>query len=868
MRIRPLLLLLAAVLCSVRASAWTHLYLRSDIDGCSWTNTTTHAFSMVGSNNNDWQLALTTVSSSDIRFRIFVTDDGGKEIYPSTDNVKPTAAGVQAAFDNGTHTAAFRIENSRAGLTYTIRATYSNGWRVSVLSPAGEYYAVFPDENVGNTLRHDAAVSITGHKAFRLTPGRNRNQATLDNDITSLNLKIDGLSGEQLRYDSQGRIRFYVYDAVSGRRYQPAADDRVSTATTAAYNGVDRYGVRNAEATGDAASTTHYYYVTRSDAGDLVRSLTLLFSTQNGSKTYHHNNGSTYTHTNANAVNNFTLNGNLLVGLITSRGYNTAFWNSHLAGKTLYLVGKMDGTNYHNGAQYPMTKLLYKGGRRYEAPFTGCSEAEADSIVFCRTVSKGQASWDDFFLSFASSDNIGTAQMWNRLLRPNVQDEMDGEALEGGISFYKDDNSDDNTEQALNPLLSAEQKARYVAYTVYFNATYSTYRIEFHDAFYIAGAAVSNGYGDRRAMNKTTFHGLECYTYTGIFRQGQRFGFFINDTTYPHNYSEDDDRIVNDGTHDAWTVQAPATGGDYQYHNHVRFNATDDAASWTGDAETRGIVFGLPDGEYTLRFYNHREEDGNVGLYTIDKSVTLRNATATFEHADGASRTENYGSWRTFSDDCALWLPEGVTAYRVATAQGGVAQMVEMDRVPAHCGTLLWDANKREESAAAVVSLAPIPGNHTETLPEGTPNLLVDCSLQAATVSPVTDGKYNYFFTCHYKKKMQPTKSDVPMNFWKTREAAAAKKNYTYLSADCRVEASVYDSNTYTDYVEPAVSQALDYCLRLSIFDDGETTAIAAPHTPEATAPHSGWLTLQGQRIAKPAKPGLYIHDGRKTLIR
>lgn len=874
-------LFLLLTLCRLTASAWSAVYLRTNaLSGCSWANTSSYAFTQ-GADPNHWTLTISAPSTADMYFRLYVANDGGKEIYPSTDGAEPTAQGIAAQFGASSNNA-FKIAAPVAGGSYLISAAYeNNAWRVAVAQTStggtvtvekGDYYVVFPTENVGNTRRYDSSVAINNHKAFRLTPSRVRNATppSLADDLATLNMKVDGLGGEQLRYDAQGRIRFYIYNATTGESYAPADDDNFFTNhIRTAQNGVDQYDSRSLP-TAVTTQPTAYYVIHKDLRSADKHSITIMFSRENANRHYN-TTRVIQAGTHGNSVDGFLETNNIIAGILATRGPGSAYWNSYLSGKPVYLVGETNGTSYDRTASRPMQKLLYRGGTIAESE---CTDAQADSIVYRYDVARGTASWDNFFLSFAPEHNIGAEHtMWNRLLRPNVQDEMDGQALEGGVTFYKDNDGEDNTEQALNPMLSSEQKARYQSYTVYFNATYSTYRIEFHDGFYIAGPAVTGSYTKRKGMNRETFHGHECYTYRGEFKQGQRFAFFINDTSFPHNYREDAQAVTNTGVTDAWTVQAPQDGSDYQYHNHVTFSsdATDTEAEWTAN-EVRGVMFGLPDGEYTLRFYNHNETDGNSGLYTIDKRVELKNATSYYMHDDGNREREDYGGWRTFSDDCALWLPEGVKAYYVDRIDGGRAYLRELSSVPAHCGVLLSDENHKVELASETVDLSPIPGEHTATLTlaDGEHNYLVDCALAATTVSPEQDGRYNYFFNYRYKKMFEREKSDVPLNFWKTFVGSTAKKNYTYLSVSEALPATVYNWGMYSDEPEPATNAARAYCMRLTFSDDDETaTGINNPVTGGVgITTYDAWHTLQGQRIARPTAPGLYIHNGCKVIIR
>ena len=643
-----------------------------------------------------------------------------------------------------------------------------------------------------------------------------------------------------------------------------------------ATNGVDFYGIRSHSMTQSA--TDKYYTIHKNNAGD-TKSLTFMFSKKNGLHNFIIDGSNTSSTNNGNAVNGFKNNGNLIVGFLQSRGYNSKYYNEHISNGNVYLIGQM-GENYTSDTNYPMTKITYPK----DAP-----DDEADSIVYVCEVKKGSNSWDNFFLSFSTGDKIGNENKhWNLLLRPHVQDQMDGQSLEGGVFFYKDDEGTDNQQQALNPLLSDDQKKRYVSYKVYFNATYSTYRIEFYDKFCIAGPAVNGIANDdtnnskyfqsehRKAMQTETHHGVTHYKYTGEFTQGSTFAFFVNPETYTNNYSEDED-VADEAQGDMWSTQAPADKKDYAFHNHIRWNENGDNEAKSLGTSNKGILWTLPSGIYTLRLYYHAEEANHSQLITIDKVVKLKNATSEFAESKGGTKeSHNYGGWRTFSDDCALWLPNGVRAFYVSEVTSeSKARLAEVTDgiIPAHCGVLLYDENLLEGEEE--IHLSPVPTDYSQTLPKGTTNYLVDCYKEDKTVQPTEGDRYNYFFTCFYKKIGDRRKSNVPMNFWKTAEDATAKKNYTYLSVDKNIHPAAFDSD-HCNYLQELLASniannAKNYCFLFSLddtFGGDTTTAIEVPEDIVLTEKGDVWFNMQGIRISKPNTPGLYIHNRKKVVIR
>lgn len=781
------------------------------------------------------------------------------------------------------------------------------------------FYLIVPNANVGNTRRAVPAsegIAPKGHTAFRLMAGRERNSTDLNYDLTSINLKIDGDKGQQLRYDSEEKIKFYIQKGNKKKFFLPTDNDNdIYVKKTAkdtdnsssgyygvtATNGVDGYGVRSHE-----MSTTNdgrYFIITKTDADEKLSStdnvnnyktmsLTFMFSENNDEHSFIKNKGEKpVSVANGNAVNGFVNNGNLIVGFQHTRGVGSAYYNDYLnkvdglnKADGVYLIGAMGG-EYTSEKLYPMTKMVYPDDK---------TDAEADSIVYVREVKKDNNTWDDFFLSFSAGNVLGNNNHWNLLLRPHVQDQMDGQALEGGVFFFKNDRLDGNQQQALNPLLSEAQKQRYVSYKVYFNATYSTYRIEFYDNFYIAGPAVHGvantpvNSGDyfnpehRLAMRTEEVHGVRHYVYTGEFTNGSTFAFFVNPETYTYNYSENgDSQNVTGNTGTMWTTQAPTGGGDYPFHNHVQWNTDGDNSLGSLGSKNNGIKWTLPTGTYTLRFYNHAERSGNNQLYTIDKVVTLKNATSTFAETPGEPPVKhNYGGWRTFSDDCALWLPNGIKAYYASgiTAEGKVQLTEVADRmIPAHTGVLIYDGNLLADKESEDIHLYPVPTGYTQQLGSGTTNLFVDCYDQDYTISyNPENGKYNYFFTCFYKKRGDFSKSNVPMNFWKTRDKEAkAKKNYTYLQVSKDINPRAFNSETKNYEQEPdatnVANNARDYCFLFSLddLDDPLITGITAPAVENSMETKAeGWYTMQGVKIQKPVKAGMYILNGRKVIVR
>lgn len=843
---------------------------------------------------------------------------------------------------------------------------------VSVAYPnvkVGKYYLVVPDENVGNTPR---AISNkewlpAHHKAFEMIAGRNRESDVLNNDLTTVTLKIDGNKGRQLRYDSEGKIKFYIYDETNNQFYQPGKDDYADASNTDGSEYVDgnnvelmpRYRTSNGR---DAIGRSHYeikdentgkyYYINKEHAtvtlptGDEypTKSLTFMFS--------RNNNGDKNSVYYVDGTDNRVLgSAKLLVAFLKPRafipetGEETLYYKEHIKGNGVYLVGSLTGGKYLDGSVTTPGDEKYYDKVKYEMKpnywFDGVIDnsrtdiAKADSIVYSCEIKKGKAGWDDFFLSFTTGDVLGKVKdMWNPLLRPRLQNQMDAQALEGGIFYYLTTAGNGaDQQQSLNPLLSEEQKKNYASYRVYFNATYSTYRIEFYDNFCIAGPAV-NGQSDdtsksgiyfdadhRHGMLEESVNGLKCYRYRGEFKKGSTFAFFVNPETSAYYYCEDDgdNAAVNkdyttgydDDKVARWHVQAPvgedgvATGADYPYHNKVAWQ-TDGSSDINNPALGKGnaILWTLPDGVYTLRFYYHGENDSwsddKSPLYTIDKEVVLKNASSTFkvwndDKTELVDETFEYGGVRTFSDDCALMLPLGVKAYYANSIdeEKGRVNLKEVpgNIIPAHCPVIIYDLSMKAgynglgRTAVKTINLCPVPGKKEYIKPleemvateADEVNYLVDLSTvgDGVAVMPETDGKYNFFMSNQvYLDYDYTQKVSAPLNFWRVKAGAVIKKNYAYLSVDKDIRPVFYTGAQ--NYVRPDASENIanskrSYCFILSfgdVDDDAVVTGITSVNAGDKTADSDAWYTIQGIRIAAPAVPGMYIHNGKKVVLK
>lgn len=142
-----LIFILALLAVPDRAWAWSDLRLRSSIYD-NWNTsylsgkTDETSFNKVDNDVNKWTKTIDATSiKEDIYFRLYTTDDRGKEVQPSEDNTDITNKGVysSAEFVNGKGTKSFRLLQSTNHYdTYTIDAEYTdNKWNITVKATKG-----------------------------------------------------------------------------------------------------------------------------------------------------------------------------------------------------------------------------------------------------------------------------------------------------------------------------------------------------------------------------------------------------------------------------------------------------------------------------------------------------------------------------------------------------------------------------------------------------------------------------------------------------------------------------------------------------------------------------------------------------------
>lgn len=548
------------------------------------------------------------------------------------------------------------------------------------------------------------------------------------------------------------------------------------------------------------------------------------------------------------------------------------------ASKSFFVVGNFQSAlatvniqPWQEDSRAKMQRLIF----RKATPGVGVPSSEdwnettMDSVVYRTTIGRPKEGWGNLFIAVVDEERIRGWQQpnsWNYVIRPQVHNYgsgtgsgagMDATALVGGLFWCN--GTADNKSQALNPLLSDEQKDA-SSYTFSMNVTTSTYRISFNTGgMYILGSAIASTNAGAEE-DKVGMHHLTAATAAPIYQirlewdgEEQCFKNMQGGVETPIVFGNEDgnrrfrfaygpdfrntwfgENGPNNVTHnnvptDLRTSALPYTaapdGYDTQYVNYLSsYRSTEDKYA----DPAKDLLFGLPkkaDGSgYIIRLYLQKEGENVKYFYTIDRKISLRDVGKTL----GGKKYV-----RAFSEYHAMKVPEGVDVYFVTSTSAANKTVTltksTLDYIPARTGVILAS----DEKKVAMVTYAKNP---EEPLPAGITNLLKAATADMA-IPEQSGATYNYILGV-YKDKL---------GFYHPEANVRSGRNYAYLKSTANVTSSAAKGFTF-------------------VVEDEETTGITSLQD-DATA-DDAWYNLQGIQVGRPTTRGIYIHRGRKVVIR
>lgn len=617
---------------------------------------------------------------------------------------------------------------------------------------------------------------------------------------------------------------------------------------------------------------------------------------------------------------------------------------------TLGIVTKQSGTSEATAAYEKFYAYGFWGGK--DASFKEMTPVvyrnaknEVDSVVYYITMSKVNASFDNFFFMFCSqrymeswnkwTTNKG-AGAWDYVWRPEIFDDRDCNTLSGALYQAGNDLSNikgatagaayftgspnplgfkttdtwmgKNQMQSINPLLTDDQKQKYDSYELSLNVTAGTYSVAFRNVIQIVGPAVVSGkswtadaarnYTSKDATcgtwDKTKAITLKpsddgTYYYTTVaLKAGEKFRF-IENNKYLTNFGEDD---VTPNDKDF----APAKeNGDVCYYNHISRNTLSTDVNPTGDTGESGLSVGQ-DITFTMLGLNKGD------IYETEIRVSASNPfdqqmagkAAPFYTITRPVKLFNYGNdgngYTSFACNYPLEIVNGtdVKVYDIISYDMNANKVTLRDQsdnyktstkqyIPAKSGVIL---SATATDKVSTITVRPMIEKLGQTVDNGSnllkavylPNQKINMTTPETSTNtgdPVTSRQYLFSWVKQsdnsYKLGFLRSKTGKSVTerayLSLTGEAVGAETlNPTDEAAYERVEGISTDDKT--------VFGAKEYQVNL-FFEGSEDEAITGIHAiNNQIVDKEGYYTLQGIRLDKLAGAGIYIHNGKKVIVK
>lgn len=617
---------------------------------------------------------------------------------------------------------------------------------------------------------------------------------------------------------------------------------------------------------------------------------------------------------------------------------------------TLGIVTKQSGTSDPTAAYEKFYAYGFWGGKdasfKEMTPVVYCNaENEVDSVVYYTTMSKVNASFDNFFFMFCIQrymeswnswiTNKGKGA-WDYVWRPEIFDDRDCNTLSGALYQSGNDLSNikgttagaayftgspnplgfkttdtwmgKNQMQSINPLLTDDQKQKYDSYELSLNVTTGTYSVAFRNAIQIVGPAVVSGkswtadvarnYTSKDATcgtwDKTKAITLKpsddgTYYYTTVkLKAGEKFRF-IENNKYLTNFGEDD---VTPNDKDF----APAKeNGDVCYYNHISRNTLSTDVNPTGDTGESGLSVGQ-DIIFTMPGLNK----GDIYETEIRVSATnpfdqqMAGKAAPFYTVTRPVKLFNYGSdgngYTSFACNYPLEIVNGtdVKVYDIISYDMNANKVTLRDQsdnyktstkqyIPAKSGVIL---SATTTDKVSTITVRPMIEKLGQTVDNGSnllkavylPNQKINMTTPETSTNtgdPVTSRQYLFSW-------VKQSNGSYKLGFLRSKTGkSVSERAYLSLTGEA-VGATTLNPSDEAAYErvegistdDKTVFGAKEYQVNL-FFEGNEDENITGIHAlNNQIVDKEGCYTLQGIRLDKPAGAGIYIHNGKKVIVK
>ena len=404
----------------------------------------------------------------------------------------------------------------------------------------------------------------------------------------------------------------------------------------------------------------------------------------------------------------------------------------------------------------------------------------------------------------------------------------------------------------------------------------------------------------------------QCYTTTVVTTvgEGKNHFRFVGNHDPKINWFED-----TDGTEPNKMAKTPLS--DTEAKGHTADAKDPNKVNYTKDGEFSedkyNIIWNRPAGRWTVRLYFYTRNVEGVAFtdyyYTISpcKDLELRDCVnIVYKSEDNKRVIQNVGEYkflRTWSDEKAWKVSKDIDIYVVdqlsadKTNNAVTLHLNLLDSkdksgkynvIPAGLGVIL--GTKKEaagiEGGAVFHKRTSLTSLNTVVVPMYEYNASADEAAEPAVTSklqPLTyarvvptseivDGKvtYNYLFGAGKGKSVGITPcgdNDFFMGFWISNGKGNFYSNSCYLSID-KETADILGVGTRNDQFDPVTHAKKVPGVIFDFANVGGTTGINEVVNQSTKLNDGKYYTLSGQQVEKPTAGGIYIHNGRKFVVK
>lgn len=397
----------------------------------------------------------------------------------------------------------------------------------------------------------------------------------------------------------------------------------------------------------------------------------------------------------------------------------------------------------------------------------------------------------------------------------------------------------------------------------------------------------------------------QCYkatVVTTVLDNGQsKFRFVGNRDPKITWYENTKDDVNEMAKHPHDSESAPGHTADANDPNEV--NYTQDGVNPEKDWD---IIWNRPAGRWTVRLYFYTYSDGNdpktryFCTITESNDMVLHDVTdIVYDSEDNKQNIYNKGVYkflRTWSAIKTWKISKKVDVFvvnNVAEDKSAVKltlkKINKLDEtgnyniIPAYTGVILATKSDASEIAGARFAarqnyksynelVIPMEENKTEYVYGETDNLLVP--LYYSKIIPASDEtNFNYFFA-YYNARIATNDektygaSDYLLGFWISKGSKPYQSNSSYLPIAKDKAATLNRLGTSYDEFYTGGSAKKVPGVIFDFDNVGGTTGINEVVNQSTKLNDGKYYTLSGQQVEKPTAGGIYIHNGRKFVVK